>query len=135
MTSIAPITALASLPAIPTLPTISSPVAPGDLAGTAQSATAGASAVGNVGSVSSLSNVGQTQGGSSSFGNMLAGAIDSLSSAQNQASQQALLVSTGQANLGDAMIASQQSSLDTQLATAIKSSAVTAFNQIMSMPV
>jgi flagellar hook-basal body complex protein FliE len=66
---------------------------------------------------------------------MLAGAIDSLSSAQNQASQQALLVSTGQANLGDAMIASQQSSLDTQLATAIKSSAVTAFNQIMSMPV
>lgn len=134
MTSIAPITALASLPLIPTLPTISSPVASGDLLSTAQSAVAGASAA-NGASVSPLTNVGQSQGGSSSFGNMLAGAIDSLSSVQNQASQQALLVSTGQANLGDAMIASQQSSLDTQLATAIKSSAVTAFNQIMSMPV
>ncbi|MDA8278584.1 MAG: flagellar hook-basal body complex protein FliE [Actinomycetota bacterium] len=135
MSSIAPITALASLPVIPSLPTISAPISPSNLAGSAQNSVAGAAAVGNVGSVSSLGNVGQTQGGSSSFGNMLAGAIDSLSSAQNQSSQQALLVSTGQANLGDAMIASQQASLDTQLATAIKSAAVTSFNQIMSMPV
>ena len=134
MTSIAPITALAPLPLIPSLPTISSPLAPSELGSTAQSVAAGAG-LGNIGSASSISNVGQSQNGSSSFGNILAGAIDNLSSVQNQASQQALLVSTGQANLGDAMIASQQSSLDTQLATAIKSSAVTAFNQIMSMPV
>lgn len=71
----------------------------------------------------------------SGFGNSLASAIDSLSSAQNASNAQALAVSTGQANIGDAMLASQKASLDTQLAVAVKTAAVGAFNQIMAMQV
>ena len=67
-----------------------------------------------------------------SFGQVLGNAIDSLSGVQSQAATQAQHVATGQANLGNAMVASTESLLATQLVVAVRNGAVAAVNQVMS---
>ncbi|WP_298210231.1 flagellar hook-basal body complex protein FliE [Ferrimicrobium sp.] len=70
--------------------------------------------------------------GSSSFGQILGNAVDSLQSTQATAATQAQQVATGQANLSDAMVASNESLLATQLVVALRNGAVSAINQVMS---
>ncbi len=61
------------------------------------------------------------------------GAIDQLQNVQTSASSQAAQVAAGQGNIGDAMIASTQASVDTQVTQAMVTKAVDAFNSIMGM--
>ena len=70
--------------------------------------------------------------GSSSFGNILGNAIDSLQGTQATAATQAQQVATGHANLSNAMVASNESLLATQLVVALRNGAVSAIGQIMS---
>ena len=76
----------------------------------------------------------QSSGGTaaSGFGQLLGQAIDSLQGVQTSASTQAQQVASGSANLGNAMVASTESLLTTQLAVALRNGAVGAVNQIMS---
>lgn len=69
---------------------------------------------------------------SSSFGQILGNAIDSLQGTQATAATQAQQVAAGQANLSDAMVASNESLLATQLVVALRNGAVSAINQVMS---
>lgn len=131
--------AISAIPPIPTIPNfgtgLAAPISPATTS--AQGATAigvGQTLTGTVSSTGGITPSGSIST-SANFGNSLASAIDSLSATQNAANAQALGVSTGQANLGDAMVASQKASLDTQLAVAVKTAAVGAFNQIMAMQV
>jgi len=66
------------------------------------------------------------------FGQILGNAIDSLQQTQGQAVAQADQVATGQANLGDAMVASTESLLATQLVVALRNGFVGALDQVMS---
>ncbi|MCL5974090.1 MAG: flagellar hook-basal body complex protein FliE [Ferrimicrobium sp.] len=70
--------------------------------------------------------------GTSSFGQILGKAIDSLQGTQATAATQAQQVATGQANLSNAMVASSESLLATQLVVALRNGAVSAINQVMS---
>jgi flagellar hook-basal body complex protein FliE len=70
--------------------------------------------------------------GSSSFGNILGKAIDSLQGTQATAATQAQQVAAGHANLSNAMVASNESLLSTQLVVALRNGAVSAIGQIMS---
>lgn len=66
------------------------------------------------------------------FGQILGNAIDALQRTQGQAVTQADQVATGQANLGDAMVASTESLLATQLVVALRNGFVGALDQVMS---
>lgn len=103
------------IPMIPAIPSISA------------TTTAGATLTG----ASSLGAVADTSSGS--FQNILGQAIDSLSGVTNQANNLSLQAITGQGSLVDASVASTVASLDTQLAGAVASRAVTSLNAIMNM--
>jgi flagellar hook-basal body complex protein FliE len=71
--------------------------------------------------------------GSDGFSNSILNAVDQLQGAQTNASSQAAQVATGQGNIGDAMIAATQASVDTQVTQAMVTKALDAFNSIMGM--
>lgn len=71
--------------------------------------------------------------GSGSFQNILGQAIDSLNGVTNHANNLSLQAVTGQASVVDASVASVVATLDTQLASAVASRAVTSLNAIMNM--
>lgn len=76
---------------------------------------------------------GQTQSGVD-FASALAKGLDAVSAAQNDANQLAVQAATGQlVDPAQLTIATTKAQLMTQMATAIQSKAVTAFNTIMSM--
>jgi flagellar hook-basal body complex protein FliE len=105
------------IPIIPAIPSISATTA----AGATQT---GGSSVG-------LGATADTSPGS--FQNILGQAIDSLSGVTNQANSLSLQAVTGQASVVDASVASVVATLDTQLASALASRAVTSLNAIMNM--
>lgn len=104
------------IPSIPAIPSISASV-PG-----------GTPALGASGGVS-------TPGAatSGSFQNILGQAIDSLNGVTNNATNLSLQAVAGNASVADATVASIVATLDTQLAGALASRAVTSLNTIMNM--
>lgn len=102
------------IPAIPPIPSISA--ASG--AGQATGAPSGPSTTGAT---------------SDSFHNILGQAIDSLNGVTNNATNLSLQAVAGNATVADATVASVVASLDTQLASALASRAVTSLNTIMNM--
>lgn len=71
--------------------------------------------------------------GGSSFSDMLGNALNSLDTTQQTATNLSLQAATGNASIADVTVASTQADLETQLITAVRDKAVTAFNSIMSM--
>jgi len=70
---------------------------------------------------------------SGSFQNILGQAIDSLNEVTNNATNLSLQAVAGNATVVDATVASIVATLDTQLASALASRAVTSLNTIMNM--
>ncbi len=80
--------------------------------------------------------VGPTSSSGSDFGSVLSSQLDALQSTQNNADQLAQQAATGNLqDVHDYMIASNEASLATQMVVTIKNQAVSAFNEIMRMPV
>jgi flagellar hook-basal body complex protein FliE len=117
---------------IPAIPSISSAIA----AGTSQAASA-ASAASGAASGAAASGTGAaeatTGASSSSFSDVLGNALDSLDSSQQAATNLSLQAATGNASIADVTVASTNADLETQLVTAVRDKAVTAFNSIMDM--
>ena len=117
---------------IPAIPSISSAIA----AGTSQAASA-ASATSGAASGAAASGTGAaeatTGASSSSFSDVLGNALDSLDSSQQAATNLSLQAATGNASIADVTVASTNADLETQLVTAVRDKAVTAFNSIMDM--
>jgi flagellar hook-basal body complex protein FliE len=82
---------------------------------------------------SSSAGAASTSSASDGFSNSVLNAVDQLQSAQTNASSQAAQVAAGQGNIGDAMIAATQASVDTQVTQALTTKALDAFNSIMDM--
>ena len=76
-----------------------------------------------------------TSGSNASFGDILAQAIDGMQGAQASAQSQATQVAAGSGNLSDAMIASSEALLQTQLFVSVRNAATSALNQVLSTPV
>ena len=72
--------------------------------------------------------------GGSSFGDILANAVDSMQGAQSTAQVQSAQVAAGGGNVTDAMISSTQAVLDAQLFVSLRNSATGAINQLLSTP-
>jgi flagellar hook-basal body complex protein FliE len=106
--------------ALPSLPSLSGPSAIGSSAGGA----GGAGAAGGAGSA-----------GGGSFDNAISSALDNLQQVQSTASNDAVQAAAGQGNIADAMIASTQASVATQVTTAVTNKAIDAFTQVMNMQV
>ena len=100
------------IPAIPPIPPVGAALAP---------AAAPVDAAGAAGA------------GASSFSDVLGNALSSLDATQQTASNLSVQAATGNASIADVTIASTQADLETQLVTAVRDKAVTAFNSIMSM--
>jgi len=116
---------------IPAIPSISSAIA----AGTSQAASAASGAAsGSAASATGTAEpVSGTSSSSSSFSNVLGNAIDSLDSSQQAATNLSLQAASGNASIADVTVASTDADLETQLVTAVRDKAVTAFNSIMDM--
>jgi flagellar hook-basal body complex protein FliE len=71
--------------------------------------------------------------GGSSFGDAITSAIDNVQQVQATASSQAAQAAAGTGNIADALIASTQASLATQVTTAVTNKAIDAFTQVMNM--
>jgi len=72
--------------------------------------------------------------GASNFASLLGQGLNAVSSAQSKADGLAIQAATGDlTNIHDYTIAATQASLVTELATAIRTKGVDAFNQIMGM--
>ncbi len=101
-----------AIPSVPAIPTVGSSV------------EAGASQVGA-----------DAAGGASSspFSNMLGSALDSLNGSEQTASNLSLQAASGNASIADVTVASSEADLETQLVTAVRDKAVTAFDTIMDM--
>jgi flagellar hook-basal body complex protein FliE len=99
----------------------------GDVTGaTGTSAASAASAAGGVGASSS--------GGD--FASVLANSLEQLQATQSNADQLATQAATGNLqDVADYMIASNEASLATDTVVTLKNQAVSAFNEIMRMPV
>jgi flagellar hook-basal body complex protein FliE len=89
--------------------------------------------IGPAGSAPAASGVSAAGGGD--FGNVIANALDNVQSVQNTASTQAAQAAAGQGNIADAMIATTEASVETQVTTAVTNKAVDAFNSIMDMSI
>ncbi len=76
---------------------------------------------------------GSAAAGSQGFGHAITNAIDSVQQVQSNASTQAAQAAAGQGNIADALIASTQASLATQVTTAVTNKAIDAFTQVMNM--
>jgi flagellar hook-basal body complex protein FliE len=74
-----------------------------------------------------------TTSASDGFSNSILDAVNQLQTTQNAATSQAAQVAAGQGNIGDAMIAATQASVDTQVTQALVTKALDAFNSIMGM--
>ena len=72
-------------------------------------------------------------GAGGSFSNAVSNAVDTLQQTQNNASNLEAQAAAGQGNLGDAMIAATQASLQTQVTVALTNKAVDAFTQVMNL--
>ena len=116
---------------IPAIPSISSAIA----AGTSQAASAasGAASGSPASATGTAEPVSGTSSSSSSFSNVLGNAIDSLDSSQQAATNLSLQAASGNASIADVTVASTDADLETQLVTAVRDKAVTAFNSIMDM--
>ncbi|MGD0882026.1 MAG: flagellar hook-basal body complex protein FliE [Acidimicrobiales bacterium] len=105
------------IPAIPSIPAVPS---------VGSSVEAGASQAG--------AGAGAADGASSSpFSNFLGSALDSLNGSEQTATNLSLQAATGNASIADVTVASSEADLETQLVTAVRDKAVTAFNTIMGM--
>lgn len=102
------------IPPIAPIPSISAAMAAGAASAPAASPTPGAAG--------------------SSFQNLLGQAIDSLNGVTNNATSLSLDAAAGTATVADATVASSVATLDTQLASALASRAVSSLNSIMNMP-
>lgn len=71
---------------------------------------------------------------SSSFGDVLAQAIDQIQTSQVNAQSQAISVASGGGNVTSANIAATQATLETELAVSLRNSVTSALNQIMATP-
>ena len=79
---------------------------------------------------------GTTSSSGSDFASALASSLDNLQATQSNADQLATQAATGNLqDVHDYMIASNEASLATQTVVTIKNQAVSAFNEIMRMPV
>ena len=79
---------------------------------------------------------GTTSAGGSDFASILSSSLDQLQATQSNADQLATQAATGDLqDVHDYMIASNEASLATQMVVTIKNQAVSAFNEIMRMPV
>ena len=100
------------IPAIPPIPPVGAALAP---------------------AASPVAPAGATGAGASSFSDVLGNALNSLDATQQTATNLSLQAASGNASIADVTIASTQADLETQLVTAVRDKAVTAFNSIMSM--
>jgi flagellar hook-basal body complex protein FliE len=116
---------------IPAIPSISSAIA----AGASQAASGAASAGAASGAAASATGSAQAASGTSpsSFSDVLGNAIDSLDSSQQAATNLSMQAASGNASIADVTVASTNADLETQLVTAVRDKAVTAFNSIMNM--
>jgi flagellar hook-basal body complex protein FliE len=116
---------------IPAIPSISSAIA----AGTSQAASAASASGAASGAAASGTGAAEATTGasSSSFSDVLGNALDSLDSSQQAATNLSLQAATGNASIADVTVASTNADLETQLVTAVRDKAVTAFNSIMDM--
>jgi flagellar hook-basal body complex protein FliE len=117
---------------IPAIPSISSAIA----AGSSQAASAVSAASGAAsGTAASASGSAEAASGTSSanFSDVLGNAIDSLDSSQQAATNLSMQAASGNASIADVTVASTNADLETQLVTAVRDKAVTAFNSIMDM--
>ncbi|MGY1601088.1 flagellar hook-basal body complex protein FliE [Geodermatophilus sp. SYSU D00815] len=74
--------------------------------------------------------------GGADFASVLASSLDQLQSTQSTADELATQAATGDLkDVHDYMIASNQAALATQMVVTIKNQAVSAFNEIMRMPI
>ncbi len=71
--------------------------------------------------------------GGSGFSSSLGHALDQVQQTQNTASQTEAAAAAGQGSASDALIASTQASLDTQITVALTTKAVAAFNDVMNL--
>ena len=113
---------------IPAIPSISSAIA----AGSSQAASAATGAASGAASAPSTAEA-ASGASSSSFSDLLGNAIDSLDSSQQAATNLSLQAASGNASIADVTVASTNADLETQLVTAVRDKAVTAFNSIMDM--
>ncbi len=70
----------------------------------------------------------------SSFGNILAQAVDQMQTSQVNAQSQAVQVAAGGGNVTSATIAGTQATLETELAVSLRNAVTSALNQVMSTP-
>ena len=114
---------------IPAIPSISSAIT----AGASQAATATSGAASGAAAPGTASAQAAAGASSTSFSNVLGTAIDSLDSSQQAATNLSLQAASGNASIADVTVASTEADLETQLVTAVRDKAVTAFNSIMNM--
>jgi flagellar hook-basal body complex protein FliE len=112
---------------IPAIPSITSAIA----AGASQASSAAGAASGAATGAGGAGAATGTQ--PSSFSDMLGNAIDSLDASQQSATNLSVQAASGNANIADVTVASTEADLETQLVTAVRDKAVTAFNSIMDM--
>ena len=117
---------------IPAIPSISSALAAGaSQAAAVPTATTAPTTTGAATSAAgSTAAAGTSQ---SSFSDVLGNAIDSLDSSQQAATNLSIQAASGNANIADVTVASTEADLETQMVTAVRDKAVTAFNSIMDM--
>ena len=117
---------------IPAIPSISSALA----AGSSQAAAAATATTAPTTTGAATSAAGSTAAAGtsqSSFSDVLGNAIDSLDSSQQAATNLSIQAASGNANIADVTVASTEADLETQMVTAVRDKAVTAFNSIMDM--
>jgi flagellar hook-basal body complex protein FliE len=114
---------------IPAIPSISSAIT----AGASQAASAASGAASGAAASGTGSAAATTGTSSTSFSDLLGNAIDSLDSSQQAATNLSLQAASGNASIADVTVASTDADLETQLVTAVRDKAVTAFNSIMDM--
>ena len=97
---------------------------------------AGVGASTGITGTTSIGATGTTSAGGSDFASVLASSLDNLQATQSNADSLATQAATGDLkDVHDYMIASNEASLATQMVVTIKNQAVSAFNEIMRMPV
>jgi flagellar hook-basal body complex protein FliE len=97
----------------------------------------GISGLTGVGDTTAATGTSATQSTSGSdFASILAGSLDQLQSTQSNADSLATQAATGNlSDVADYMVASNEASLATDTVVTLKNQAVSAFNEIMRMPV
>ena len=97
-------------------------------------ASTGITGTTGIGATGTVSSTGSS--GGSDFASVLASSLDHLQATQANADQLATQAATGDLqDVHDYMIASNEASLATQMVVTIKNQAVSAFTEIMRMPV